>query len=157
MKSDELFLKELKESREAVHRFAWKCRSDGVMAWVAPERTRPSYKERGDYSDSGDMLVQGRVEHKHRKTLAFTSEKDYPYRTVFVCEAYREDRKTGDEPIAYVIENSDGTHAAVVYGWTRDKWEKESVYDKKSRKKLLVYSVDKKYVRFLDLAKDRVF
>lgn len=157
MKSDELFLKELAESRDAVHRFAWKCRKDGILAWVAPERTRPDASQRNEYSDSGDLMVQGRVEHKNRKKLTFTSSDDYPFRTVFVCEVRREPGNSEDEPLAYVIENADGTHAAVVYGWTRDKWEKENVFDKKSNKRVAVFSVDKKYVRFCDLSKDRVF
>ena len=157
MKSDELFLKELQESHGAVNKFAWKCRSDGIQTWVSPQRTRSSSRERMEFGDGGDMVVVGRVEHKHRKKLQFTSSEDYPYRTVFVCEVYREDGQLQDEPLAYVIENEPGTHAAVVYGWTRDKWERETVYDKKANKKIDVYSVDKKFVRFCDLSKDRVF
>jgi hypothetical protein len=154
MKTDELFLKELAESREAVNKFAVKCRADGIDVWVFPEQTRPDHTQWKKYADSGDLMVQGRVEHKTRKKIQFTSQEDYPYRTVFVCEKRREEDRP---PLAYVIQSADEQHAAVVYGWTRDKWVVERVYDKKSRKSLDVFAVDKKYVRFINLSESRVF
>lgn len=156
MKSDELFLKELRESRVSVNKLANKVRDEGVAAWVFPERTRPTKEERRDYGDSGDMVVQGRVEHKTRKGKPWTNAADYPYRTVFISECYYEDKQP-DAPLAYIVENEAGTHAAVIYGWTRDKWEVQEIYDKKSKRKLRVYSIDKRYVRFCDLATDRLF
>jgi len=154
MKPDELFLKELEESRAAVNKFAVKCRADGVDAWVFPTQTRPDHSQWKEYADKGDLIVQGRVEHKTRKALSFTSQEDYPYETVFVCEKRRE---SDAPPLAYVIQSANAQHVAVIYGWTRDKWEVERVYDKKSRKQLDVYSVSKKYVRFVDLERERVF
>lgn len=157
MKEDPRFLGDLAHSRRAVNEFANKLRSSGIQAWLPPERTRPDSTVRHEYSDSGDIMVQGRVEHKVRTNISFTCRDDYPYPTVIVDEVYKEDSKSGDPVLAYVIENSRRTHAAIVYGWTRDRWTVESRMDPIQGRMCDFYVVDKRLVRFCNLSTEGVF
>ena len=148
MKSDKQFLGDLSASRRAVNEFADKLRECGLQAWLPPERTRPDASVRDQYADAGDLMLQGRVEHKVRTNLNFTSKEDYPYQTVFIDEAYKVDAKADTPVLAYVIENATRTVAAVVYGWTRDHWQIEEVFDSKQGRCCRNYTVPLKYVRF---------
>lgn len=157
MKDDQKFVADLNASRVAVNEFADKLRRDGIQAWLPPERTRPDASVRREYADAGDIMVQGRVEHKVRNNLRFTCRDDYPYATVIVDEVYKEDAKSNEPVFAYVIENADRTHAAIVYGWTRDKWQIETRRDPIQGRDCDFYTVEKKWVRFCDLQREGVF
>jgi hypothetical protein len=148
VKDGNSFIRDLGESRIAVNDFAARCRERGVMVWLPPERTRPDESVRSQYADDGDLMVQGRVEHKVRTNLTFTCRADYPYATVIVDEVYKEDEKSGDPPLMYVIEDKTRTHAAIVYGWTRKHWQKETKHDPIQNRECVFYTVDKRHVRF---------
>ncbi len=148
MKDSERFLSDLSSSRIAVNQFADLARRKGFSAWLPPDRTRPDASVRAEYADAGDMMLQGRVEHKVRTNLRFTCRDDYPYQTVIVDEAYKEDAKSEDPVLMYVIENADRTHAAVVYGWTRSRWKIESRHDPIQGRVCDFYTLDKSLVRF---------
>ena len=148
VKDSDRFLNDLRSSRVAVNEFVARVRSKGFFAWLPPERTRPDPADRKSYADSGDLMLQGRVEHKVRTNLRFTSRDDYPYQTVIVDEVYKEQAKASDPVLLYVIENSDRTHAAVVYGWTRPRWQVESRPDPIQGRVCDFYTVDKSLVRF---------
>jgi hypothetical protein len=150
MKSDQQFLCDLSASRRAVNDFADKLRQTGMQVWLPPQRTRPDATVREQYADNGDLMVQGRVEHKVRTNLHFTSREDYPYPTVIVDEAYKVDAKADTPVLAYIIENASRTVAAVVYGWTRKHWQVEEVYDPKQGRKCRNYTVPKQHVRFCE-------
>lgn len=157
MKEDSRFLGDLNASRKAVNEFADKVRETGIQAWLPPERTRPDAAVRSQYADAGDLMVQGRVEHKVRNNLHFTSRETYKYDTVIVDEVYKEDAKASEPVLAYVIENAERTHAAIVYGWTRANWTTERHHDSIQGRECDFYVVPKRLVRFIDLATERVF
>lgn len=157
MKDNNQFIRDLGASRMAVNDFAERLRRDGIQAWLPPERTRPDANLRHDYADSGDIMVQGRVEHKVRSNLHFTCKDDYPYQTVIVDEVYKEDAKAAEPVLAYVIENAKRTHAAIVYGWTRPKWQVETRNDSIQKRACDFYTIDKRWVRFCDLSREGVF
>jgi hypothetical protein len=146
MKSDTAFLRDLSASRSRVAAFAQQMCDVGFYAEVPPQQTRPDSSVRMKYGDSGDIMICCRVEHKVRE-LMFRCAASYPYPTVIVDEKYKVDRAT-DAPLAYVIENRDGSCAAVVYGHTRPHWKIERRWDPKQNRECDFYTVDKKYVRF---------
>jgi hypothetical protein len=148
MKDENSFIRDLGHSRVAVNQFAAKCRERGIAVWLPPERTRPDESVRSEYSDDGDLMLQGRVEHKVRTNITFSSRDDYPYETVIVDEVYKEDQKASDPPLMYVIEDRTRTYAAIVYGWTRKYWRKETKPDPIQRRECTFYTVDKRHVRF---------
>jgi hypothetical protein len=147
MKSDSDFLASLSASRRDVNAFAEKMRSRGITVVLPEESTRPDASQRMLYADRGDMTVEMRVEHKVRG-IDFTCREDYPYETVIVDEKYKVDLKAGIPLAMYVIENRSRTHAAVVYGWTKNRWTTESIYDAKQRRGCVNYVVHKSLVRF---------
>jgi hypothetical protein len=148
VKDNNGFLRDLSASRMAVNEFAARLRDKGWQIWLPPEFVRPDAAVRHDYSDQGDIMVQGRVEHKVRTNLHFTCREDYPYDTVIVDEAYKEDAKASDPVLAYIIENSSRTHAAVVYGWKRHLWQIERRRDPIQRRDCDFYTIHKDHVRF---------
>lgn len=147
MKSDAEFLQSLSASRRDVEAFAEKMRRRGIAITVCEEVTRPDASQRMLYADSGDMTVEMRVEHKARG-INFTCREDYPYETVIVDEKYKVESKNGIPLAMYVIENRSRTHAAVVYGWTKNRWTTEKIYDVRQRRDCVNYVVHKSLVRF---------
>jgi hypothetical protein len=148
VKDGSQFVADLNRSRSAVNKFAAMLRRLGVSAWMPPEEVRPSEETRHEYADDGDLMVQLRVEHKVRTNLAFTCREDYPYDTVIVDEKYKEDAKQNRRPFVYVIENKDGTCAAVVHWSTRPFWKVETRQDPIQKRACQFYTVDKSRVRF---------
>ena len=140
-------MRDIETSRLKVNTWAERMRSRGVQVWLPPERIRPTAAQRADYADDGDLMVQGRIEHKVRD-LMFTCREDYPYPTVIVDECRIEDAKAGDPVIAYVIENRDSTCAAVVYGWTKPSWQRMSRWDSHRNRQREFYVIEKRMVRF---------
>ena len=154
MKSRERFLRDLGSSRSAVNEFAALQKSRGVSVWLPPQSTTPNDAERWNHCDSGDLMVQMRVEHKVRG-FQFTSRKDFPFKTVIVDECYKVDAKQSDPVLAYIIENSDGSRVAVVYGYTRPHWSKERRFDPSQNRECDFYTVPLERVRFCN--PDEVF
>jgi hypothetical protein len=155
VKDSNSFLRDLSTSRVAVNEFAQRMRGKGLQVWLPPESVRPDASVRRDYADDGDLMVQGRVEHKVRTTLDFTCRDDFPYDTVIVDEVYKEDAKSDSLLICYVFENANRTHAAVVYGWTRKAWLVERRPDSIQGRDCDFYTVPKSMVRFCSV--DEVF
>ena len=148
MKDDESFVRDLTKSREAVNDFAAMARGRGVHVWMPPEILRPDAESRRDYSDAGDLMIQGRIEHKVRTNIEWTCRDDYPYRTVIVDEVYKEDEKAENPVLLYVIEDKTRQYAAVVYGWTRPHWRVERMKDPIQKRECDFYTVEKALVRF---------
>jgi hypothetical protein len=116
-----LFLKFLDESHAAVWRVAGWLKERGFPVVVMPITKAKTRSEWQDHSDSGDLYIQQRVEVK-RLTANFTGQHDWPFGDKFiVCSRHSFDRAK-PKPYAYVILNSDMTHAAIVKTDTRDKW-----------------------------------
>lgn len=149
MKSSTAFLRDLSASRRRVNDFASMHAGRGVSIWMPPEETRPTEEDRFEYSDSGDLMVMLRVEHKVRG-FSFTCRDDFPYPTVIVDEVYKEDKKASEDgPLGMcIIESSDNACAAVVYGWTVPKWRVESKWDAAQGRQCEFYTVAKTLVRF---------
>ena len=148
MKDDQSFIRDLSKSREAVNDFAARARWRGVQVWLPPEVLRPDAASRRQYADDGDLMIQGRIEHKVRTNLKWTCREDYPYPTVIVDEVYKEDAKSDRPVLMYVIEDKTRTHAAIVYGWTRGEWTVERMHDPIQRRECEFYTVPKHRVRF---------
>lgn len=148
MKHRSQFVANLTRSRSAVNKFAAMLRRHGVFVWMPPEEVCPNAETRHEYADDGDLMVQLRVEHKVRTNIAFTCREDYPYDTVIVDEKYKEDAKQNRRPFVYVIENRDGTCAAVVHWSTRPFWTVETRQDPNEDRPCEFYVVHKSRVRF---------
>jgi hypothetical protein len=146
MKADAPFFADLNASRTIVAQRVQELCDMGFYAETTPHVDRPDSSVRMQYGDSGDFMLCARVEHKKRK-LRFTGKDDYPFNTVIIDEKYKIDNKE-DAPLAYIIENTAGTCAAVVYGWTRPHWKIERLWDSKAGRYGDFYVIDKKYVRF---------
>ena len=155
MKDEQSFIRDLSRSREAVNDFAVRARCRGVRIWLPPEVLRPDASLRRLYADDGDLMIQGRIEHKVRTNIAWTCRDDYPFQTVIVDEVYKEDKKSDMPVLMYVIEDQTRQNAAIVYGWTRGEWKTERMRDPIQKRDCDFYTIHKDRVRFC--AVDQVF
>jgi hypothetical protein len=146
MKTDASFFADLNTSRAIVAQRVQELCDMGLYAEMTPHTDRPDSSVRMQYGDDGDFMVCGRVEHKRRK-LRFQGKDSYPYDTIFIDEQYKVDNKS-DVPLAYIIENADGTCAAVIYGWTRPLWQIERRWDPHAERHANFYVIHKDHVRF---------
>ena len=143
--TDPTFVHDLKLSKDAVWALQKWLVSEGYTVMVKPILVRPTVEERGDYADSGDLEIVQTIECKHRLNVDFTCREDYPYKTVFVDEAQRYDRKQ-PKPYAYMLLNKSMTHVALIRCTSAGKWEKVKKFDK--GKERIFYHCPLKYVTF---------
>lgn len=139
--TDQEYINNYKQSRERVNRFAYITLKSNVNISLLPQ---PPLNIREQ--DQGDLMFFGRIEHKVRD-LDFTCREDYKYQTVIIDEKYKIENKN-DKVFMYIIENKSGTHAAIVYGFTRSLWRISDFYDWKRSKSNPSYHIDKSHVRF---------
>lgn len=138
MKTNREFLSALDRSRTAVWVAAQWLLRQGYDAQIRPALERPTFEDRNEFADNGDIEIKQRVEVKHR-FLSFTNEDSYPYDTVIVDEKYKIDRINSAELYQYIILNEEMTHCCVVYGITRSQWVERKKYDKKDRQTRTFY------------------
>lgn len=130
-------------------------RLGAVEVRPAALRVRPSFDQRKEYRDDGDLDVVwcegGRLwkyEVKWRRKLQFECASRFPYRTIFVDECYNLDMKN-PKPDAYMICNADLT-AAVVVPLTAPL-TKVTHSDDRYNQPITSYEVDRGYAHTLAL------
>ena len=144
----EQFKARLQRSREHFAEFARKQATMGVDIYSPPINDAPTHASRWKHRDTSDGLMVVHVEHK-RRGVSFTDRDSFPYGTVIVDEVYKINTK--EHPcLVYICENAAGTHAAVVYGWTRRHWLKETRFDPIQNRDCEFYTCPKDMVRFCE-------
>ena len=149
---DPAFVNDLQESQRYVWITAMWLSRKGWTVQVPPLKVRPNVKERSQYADNGDLFVTKdnglkRIEVKHRHTIDFTNAKDFPYKTLIVCEPYTWDRA---KPFAYVIWDQDASHCAVVYSKTRHHWTIERHKDGRYQDERDYYVCPLEHCKFME-------
>ena len=140
------FMENLQRSRKAFNEFAKLQTAKGLTIFTPPISDAANRESRYQHRDSGDGLIHLWIEFKEG-TRSFTSKEEYPHTEVIVDECYKLDDKP--HPAAmYIITSKDGSHCAVVYGWTRYAWTKKTFYDKSRDRDCEFYMVPKHLVRF---------
>lgn len=133
-RDDPTFAADLKSSDAAVIRVAlWLRRCYSNHVHLPPLRVRPTVEEMAEYGDGGDLFISKdgvswkRIEVAVR-ALAFTSAKDFPYRSIIVDAAHRWDR-ADPKPYAYIRLNKAVTHAAIISAATAEHWKRTTRRD----------------------------
>jgi hypothetical protein len=125
-KNDPLFVHDLLESDKHVRGIADKLRCEGLTVEVQPLNIRPEISQMRQFSDNGDLLVNGlRVEVKQRQKVKFTGVHDYPYDDcmVDVCHTF----DNAQQPIAaYIIESKPKKGIVCILPCSsKERWEKK--------------------------------
>ena len=142
----EEFMHRLQRSRDHFDEFARKQSQLGVQIYTPPVNDAKKHSERWSHRDKSDGLIFLHLEHK-RRGVSFTDRESFKFSTVIVDEVYKIDSK--EHPcLIYVSENAAGTHAAVIYGWPRCHWVKETRFDAIQDRHCDFYCCPKEYVRF---------
>lgn len=114
------FLRALDDSLPGVLRVAeWLVRR-GRNVRISGQHRAPTHEQWQDYSDSGDLMIEQRIEVKHR-TFDFTSADDWPYADVAVC-AQHSWQRAEQKPLAFVSVSCDMTHVAIVLASSAKHW-----------------------------------
>jgi len=156
MLSDELFVKNLKESIPAVERAAEWLRRKGFWVMVPPTRIRPDVSQRREYSDNGDLYIieaegEKRIEVKGRPDILFHSKGAFPFSTVIVNERHKHDNAV-PTPFAYFIFSSDLKGCLLVYtGQTRRYWIETARIDSRDELEKDYYECPLKWAIFRNM------
>lgn len=138
----EKFAQGLLKSKEAVRAIALWLIEKGYPVVMHPTFVAPNFKERGDYTDSGDLNLLRKIEVKHRPKDPFTELSYFSSRgwtTAFVDSAPGFDAKR-PKPYAYYLVNQPLTHALeVVVKDTQRYWQKVKVNDSVKEGPRLIY------------------
>lgn len=127
MLSDQDFIDSLRESQGAVDATQQLLLSQGETIVRPAMNIRPSFKDRKNYSDDGDLFIQRRIEIKKR-SFSFSGADDFPYDSVFVDSA---DRVDSSRVWRYYIWSDDLKSFLIVPSNTKEKWKRRTVYNKR--------------------------
>lgn len=153
-KPDEEFLALLAKSQQVALLVANALTHKGHHVRILPGEVRPSFEERMDYVDDGDLEVTMRVEVKHRPKLDFSSLESFPHKTVIVDEAYKADKKHPTKIYCYVIVNAACTAALIIGHWTKHRWTKVMIFDGRDNEGKEFYVCPRELAQFWDFADD---
>lgn len=103
MRTHEQFLAELGMSGEAVARVAAWYLKQGLPVTVRPTFYAPTYDQRAQYADDGDLEILLKIEVKHRMSVEFTGKADYPYPTAIIDACSNFDKKRPPPAIYFLV------------------------------------------------------
>jgi len=123
------FKENLVKSQEGVNFAANYLLSMGHDVLVKATHIAPSREQWKDYTDSGDLYIQQRIEIKHL-SAQFT-DSYWPFGSKFlVCAKHSFDQST-PKPYAYLYFSKDKDYVASVLATTRPHWYVEPRTDKR--------------------------
>jgi len=131
----EQFLEGVKASHPKVEFFADWLRRKGWQVQVMPQRLAPTRAQWREFSDNGDLRVwkpggdAERWEVKHR-SLEFTCERDFPFRTVMVCTVFSFDN-ADPKPTEYIMLSAGLTHGLLINAKTKHLWTQQDRSDRR--------------------------
>ncbi len=150
MKSEESFRDALSASQSHVARVATWLQGRGCNVLMWPTSVRPSFEQRNEYADCGDIEMRMRVEVK-QKGIEFTCADDYPYATVIVDEVFKVDRIQLETLWGYIILSSNGHSACRIAPGSKPHWGKSTLWDKKDRQYRDFYVCPKEKCTFYEM------
>lgn len=155
MMSDEQFIKELKASQDTVWLAAQFLSEKGHNVVVRAQHIRPTFDQRHQYADSGDLEIIQTVEVKRRPDLHFTSAEDYPFKTIIVDTVSAFDNKK-NKPYLYMIVNAEATHAVIItVPNSRKHWIKVMHFNKKDEENRMYYECPKELGHYTCITVDK--
>lgn len=126
------FLAILDQSREAVWTVAQWLSSRGYSVSIPAQRNAPTYEQRLQYSDNGDLFIEQRIEVK-RLSVNFTGRHDWPFGKDFIVTSRSSYERAFPKPYCYVVLSNDKTHMGIAMCSDDDKWtvgvRKDSRFD----------------------------
>jgi len=121
----------------------------GYTVRIPAMRIAPSHDEWEDFADDGDLMVERRIEVKHRD-VDFTDAGTFPFPDVIVCAKHAWDR-ADPKPYAIVSLNRAMTHAAIIKGASAAYWRVQTLEDKRYCEKQDFLICPMRYVTFVTL------
>ena len=154
-KPTEKFLDLITKARDVSFIVAEALAQRGHRVRVIPNTVRPSFAERWEHTDSGDLEVTLRVEVKHVR-INFHSRESFPYDSLIVDEAYKVEKQHELPLYGYAQVNASLTGCLIIPMWTRDAWYKEHRFDKQENARRLFYFCPKDRTHYLPLKRAAV-
>jgi len=132
MDDHQRFKKHLEDSKDGVWQVARWLTELGYPTQVNPTTVTPSYEERLNFVDGGDIYISQRIEVK-ALSASFTCADDWVFGDKFIVCAKHSFDNAKPKPFMYVYLNKERTHVAIVKSDTRSQWyveqRKDARYD----------------------------
>jgi hypothetical protein len=130
MDDTQRFKNHLEDSKEGVWQVARWLTDLGYPTQVNPTFVSPSYEERLNFLDGGDIYISQRIEVK-ALSASFTCKEDWQFRDKFIVCAKHSFDNAKPKPFMYIYLNKDKTHIAIVKSDSRKHWFVETKKDKR--------------------------
>jgi len=131
------FVNHLNASQQAVWEMAQWLSSLGKVVTIPPTKVTPSYEERMNFVDEGDLYIcdvrgqdEKRVEVKHLGAQ-FTCAEDWKFGEHFMVCARHSFDNADPKPYLYIYLSKDKTHIATLKGDTHAQWFVKTYKDKR--------------------------
>lgn len=149
------FKKHLKASVKPMFVVAEYLYKKGFGIDIKPMRVSPSYEERLNYVDDGDLIAykndESYIIEVKCMSRDFETASDWPFNSTIVCAKHSFDTKKV-KPFSYILLNPGHTHAMIIKASTKDDWYTKRIKD--SRYEDVVqdfYMIDKSKIEFIKL------
>lgn len=150
-RSQEEFLKNLRDSTPTVNRVAEWIRSDyGYQVTLLPNEESPSYDKRMEFTDGGDLLIAMPLEVKQNFRNEWTSRDDFPFPNVTVMAKHAWDTKK-PKPYAVIMVDKTGEYCVMTRKETFPHWVEYEQIDARDGQTQTVYQCPKKHCLFMKL------
>jgi hypothetical protein len=151
MNDTQRFRNHLEDSKNAVWQVARWLSDFGYPTQVNPTFVTPSYEDRLNFTDDGDIYINQRIEVKSL-SADFTCAEDWPFKDKFLVCAKHSFDNAKPKPFMYIYLNKNKTHIAIVKADTKPLWyvekRKDSRYDSVTQEFYLVPLSSVKFVGF---------
>ena len=151
-RSDEIheeFKRRFENSHIGVQHIATWLHWQKIRCKVPESKVGDTREESKAYSDKFDILVQERMEVKHRQ-LDFTDANNFKYSTMLVC-ACNHYNKTNPKPLMHIMLNKDMTYIGIIHRDTFNQWKIWYGRPDPKTEPEDCYTIDKTLVHYLEL------
>jgi hypothetical protein len=134
------FLERLERSKKATHAIAKFEKKKKRNVVVNEIQFSPTRALAANFSDKGDMLIDGKLYEVKGLTAEFTGHKDWPFGVHFIVDGKGTCDKKKPKPLGYYIVNSSLTYFAYVSVQnTRQLWTVDKRLDRNVQKEMDFY------------------
>ena len=159
--NNEDFERRWKESHSTVEMVALMLLRSNLAVQILPQKLRPSYEERMDYTDNGDLLIinNGKpvICEVKGQGYDFLGGK-HPFNQAYLCNRWSFDNAKQKPSYYFLVEKDRSTCAVFDVEKYRDKMQITTITDKKRPvpETYEAYSVESKYLSYRQLVNKSV-
>jgi NMD protein affecting ribosome stability and mRNA decay len=154
--NNEDFERRWRESHSTVEMVALMLLRNNLMVQILPQELRPTYEQRMEYSDKGDLVINdgGMLHVCEVKGIGYDfKDGKHPFKQAFICNRWSFDQADPKPSYYFIVEKNRSTCAVFDVERYGDKMEIVTVTDKKRPvdETYEAYAVDSQYFSYRSL------